>query len=114
MAHNVNKIHKESLSWDEKIMIGITGIVGSSLFVLFCILLSFTPFVFPSTLNLVQFISSGFLQLILLPIVLISGNLQSRHSELRAEADYQTNLKAELEIQRLHDKLDALMGKKVE
>jgi uncharacterized membrane protein len=49
----------------------------------------------------VQYISSGYLQLILLPLILVGQNLASRHSELRSEHDYQTNIKAEKEIEAI-------------
>ncbi len=42
------------------------------------------------------------------PIILMSQNRQSEKDRLRAEHDYEVNLKAELEIMLLHDKLDQL------
>lgn len=45
------------------------------------------------------------------PIILMSQNRQSQKDRLSAEHDYEVNLKAELEIMLLHDKLDALREK---
>ena len=42
------------------------------------------------------------------PIILMSQNRQSERDRLSAEHDYEVNLKAELEIMLLHDKLDLL------
>jgi uncharacterized membrane protein len=42
------------------------------------------------------------------PIILMSQNRQSEKDRLNAEHDYEVNLKAELEIMLLHDKLDLL------
>ena len=42
------------------------------------------------------------------PIILMSQNRQSEKDRISAEHDYEVNLKAELEIMRLHDKLDTL------
>jgi uncharacterized membrane protein len=42
------------------------------------------------------------------PIILMSQNRQSEKDRLSAEHDYEVNLKAELEIMLLHDKLDSL------
>lgn len=42
------------------------------------------------------------------PIILMSQNRQAEKDRLRATADYEVNLKAELEILALHAKLDAL------
>lgn len=43
------------------------------------------------------------------PIILMSQNRQEAKDRLRAEHDYQVNLKAELEIRYLHEKLDHLL-----
>jgi len=42
------------------------------------------------------------------PIILMSQNRQSEKDRLSAEHDYEVNLKAELEIMLLHEKLDLL------
>ena len=43
------------------------------------------------------------------PIILMSQNREEAKDRLRAEHDYQVNLKAELEIRHLHEKLDHLL-----
>ena len=40
------------------------------------------------------------------PIIMMSQNRQEAKDRLRSQNDYQINLKAELEIQYLHEKLD--------
>ena len=40
---------------------------------------------------------------------MMSQNRQSAKDRLRAEHDYQVNLKAELEVRQLHAKLDLLL-----
>jgi len=45
------------------------------------------------------------------PIILMSQNRQAYKDRLSAEHDYEVNLKAELEIIGLHEKLDALREK---
>ena len=42
------------------------------------------------------------------PIIMMSQNRQAAHDRLNAALDYQVNLKAELEIARLHERLDEL------
>ncbi|WP_088278970.1 DUF1003 domain-containing protein [Ideonella sp. A 288] len=42
------------------------------------------------------------------PVILMSQNRQSKKDRLSAAHDYEVNLKAELEIMLLHDKIDAL------
>lgn len=43
------------------------------------------------------------------PIIMMSQNRQEAKDRLRAEHDYRINLKAELEIRNLHEKLDHLL-----
>jgi uncharacterized membrane protein len=42
------------------------------------------------------------------PVIMMSQNRQEARDRLRSEADYEVNLKAELEITQLHDKIDEL------
>lgn len=43
------------------------------------------------------------------PVIMMSQNRQEKKDRLRAEHDYKVNLKAELEIRLLHEKVDHLM-----
>jgi uncharacterized membrane protein len=43
------------------------------------------------------------------PIIMMSQNRIETRDRLRSENDYQVNLKAELEIRHLHEKLDVLL-----
>jgi len=43
------------------------------------------------------------------PVILMSQNRQEAKDRLRAEHDYEINLKAEIEIRKLHEKLDHLL-----
>lgn len=116
--NNVNELHEKSLSFLDRFALFLTNWIGTIYcFIIFCILV-FIPFAFPSTLTMVQFISSAFLQLVLLPLIMVAGNLQQRHAEFKAEEDYQINIKAEKEIEELkksieeiNNKLDHLLSK---
>jgi uncharacterized membrane protein len=44
------------------------------------------------------------------PIIMMSQNRQEAKDRLRAQHDYQVNLKAELEIRQLHEKIDHLLS----
>jgi uncharacterized membrane protein len=44
------------------------------------------------------------------PIIMMSQNRQEVKDRLRSQHDYQVNLKAELEIRQLHDKIDHLLS----
>lgn len=43
------------------------------------------------------------------PVIMMSQNRQEARDRLQAERDYQVNLKAELEIHHLHEKIDHLL-----
>jgi len=48
------------------------------------------------------------------PVIMMSQNRQEAKDRLQAENDYKTNLKAELEVRQLHDKLDHLLTHQME
>lgn len=109
---NTNEIHRSRLSKLDKLALFITEKVGSMGFFFACVVLVTIPLLFTSTMSFVQYLSSGILQLILLPLIIVGQNLQGRHAELRAEHDYETNVKAEKEIETilLHlEKQDEMM-----
>lgn len=64
------------------------------------------PFVF---LNLVL----SMLAAIQAPIIMMAQNRQARHDRIDAAHDYEVNLKAEIEIMALHDKLDQLRNEQL-
>jgi len=65
------------------------------------------PFIF---LNLIL----SCLAAIQAPVIMMSQNRQEAKDRLRSEHDYQINLKAELEIRHLHEKLDHLLSRQWE
>ena len=48
------------------------------------------------------------------PVIMMSQNRQEDKDRLRSQHDYQVNLKAELEIRHLHDKIDHLLSRQWE
>lgn len=61
---------------------------------------------------------SNLIQILLMPLIMVGQNLQGRHAELRADSDYEVNVRAEEEIvsiiQRLKEQqmqLDAILHK---
>ena len=111
-SRNVNIRHRERLSKLDKLAVLITKKVGSMGFfmVVFTwtavwlawntlapVHLRFDPF---PAFVLWLFISN-MLQIFLMPLIMVGQNLQSRHSEIRAEEDYLINKKAELEIETI-------------
>src|ERR1035437_8732275 len=87
---NVREVHEQSLNVLDHIALAITTGVGS----MYCA-------VGGGPLTIVQLISQTFLQLVLLSVIMVGQNLQARHSEFRAENDYEVNMKAELEVETI-------------
>jgi uncharacterized membrane protein len=117
MIRNVNKEHKESLSALDKVAIFITGIVGTMWCAIAFTLLALISL--PQAINggvatTISWIAQTFLQLVLLSIIMVGQNLQSRHSELRADADYETNVEAKKDIENLTKRLDAIETQKLD
>lgn len=119
-AKNSYQVHKNSLSSLDKFAMAMTNTVGTMGFFFVCLILVLIPLFITSSLPIVQYISSGILQLIFLPLIMVGQNLQGRYTEIRAQHDFDTNVKAEKEIETilLHlEKQDEVMSeilKKIE
>lgn len=111
-VRNPNIIHRERLSPLELLAVWITEHVGTMgffflIFLWTAIWLSWNIFA-PQSLQfdpypafvLWLFISNT-IQIFLMPLIMIGQNLQGRHSEVRAEADFEINAKAEKEIEAI-------------
>lgn len=48
---------------------------------------------------------SNMIQIFLMPLIMVGQNLQGKHAEVRAENDYQANMKAEAEIREIKEEL---------
>jgi len=114
MIRNVNKEHREKLSVLDKIALAITKMVGT----MWCaILFSVIALIgLPAALNngtedTITWIVQTFLQLVLLSVILAGQNLQNRHSELRADADYENNINVKKDAEIIMKRLDDLEKK---
>jgi uncharacterized membrane protein len=107
---NVNKSHRERLSTLDKIALWITEHVGSMGFfiIIFCWTVLWLGWntIAPASLRFDPFPAfvlwlfiSNMVQIFLMPLIMVGQNLQSKHTELRAEQDFAINKKAELEIE---------------
>lgn len=109
---NANQVHKQSLTRLERFAVWITDKVGSmGFFLIICGWtfswlgwntlaprdLRFDPF--PAFV--LWLFMSNVLQIFLMPLIMIGQNLQGRHSEARAESDFDVNVKAEREIETI-------------
>jgi uncharacterized membrane protein len=117
---NPNEEMEEQLTFGQRVADSVSHFGGSWTFIiLFCLLLLAW-----ATVNTTWILAKPpdpfpyiFLNLMLsmvaalqAPIIMMSQNRQAMHDRLRADLDYEVNVKAELAIQQLHRKLDELRG----
>ena len=117
MPRNVNQEHKQSLTLLDKAAIVITKIVGTmwcAIAFTILALISLPAAIQGGTAPTISWIAQTFLQLVLLSIIMVGQNLQSKHSELRADADYETNIEAKKDIEKLMKRLDSIEHDKLE
>lgn len=109
---NINVQHKKNLSILERLAVVITDRVGTMgfFFIIFfwtAIWLNWNIFA-PDTWKfdpvpacVFWLFISNMVQIFLMPLIMVGQNLQGRHSEARAEADYEVNKVAEKEIETI-------------
>ena len=109
---NVNIEHLANLSKLDKLAVWITDHVGTmgffiTIFVWTVIWLGWNM-IGPANLRfdpypgfVLWLFLSNMIQIFLMPLIMIGQNLQGSHSEARAEADFEVNTRAELEIETI-------------
>lgn len=108
---NTYKAHKQHISRMDRLAIWITDNVGTMGF--FMIIFGWTviwlgwnllvpKYAFdPYPAFVLWLFISNMIQIFLMPLIMIGQNLQGRHSEIRAESDFEVNVKAEREIETI-------------
>lgn len=124
IAENINQTYTEQMTFGERIADRVAAFGGSWTF----IILFGAVIALWCGLNLALAIEGGafdpypfiFLNLILsmlaavqAPLIMMSQNRQAQKDRLAAGHDYEINLKAELEILALHEKLDDVRQEKL-
>ena len=109
---NVNVEHEKSLTRLERFAVWITDHIGSMGF--FIIIFGWTILWLgwntlalkemrfdPFPAFVLWLFISNMIQIFLMPLIMIGQNLQGRHAEIRAESDFEVNVKAEREIEAI-------------
>jgi len=119
LAENINVAFEKNITFGQHIADHVASFGGSWIFIgafflvlatwiainsVSTLLRAFDPFPY-ILLNLIL----SCLAAIQAPIIMMSQNRIETRDRLRSENDYQVNLKAELEIRHLHEKLDVLL-----
>lgn len=116
-VRDINSEHAEQLSRLDRIALAITDRVGTMGF--FLIIFSWTvlwlgwnllapkPLQFDPPMAFVLWLFiSNMIQIFLMPLLMVGQNLQGRHAELRAQSDYEVNVRAEHEIDAILQHLE--------
>lgn len=115
---NVNEAYEQSFSRMERIAIWVTDRVGTMGFFLIIAVWTIVwlgwNIVAPASLRfdpapafVLWLFISNLIQIHLMPLIMVGQNLQGRHSELRATADFEVNQKAEREIETVLEHLSS-------
>jgi uncharacterized membrane protein len=116
-VRNVNHEFRPHLSRLEKLAVWTTARVGTMGFFLIIfawtvVWLSWNMFApqhmrfDPYPAFVLWLFISNMIQIFLMPLIMIGQNLQGRHAEARAEADFEVNTKAEREIETILQHLE--------
>jgi hypothetical protein len=91
---NVNHRHAQSMSPLDRAGVSITRAVGTMICAIIFALLAFISL--PAAIHthnlitIIAWIAQTFLQLVLLPIIMVGQNIQGRHSETLADEEFKT------------------------
>ena len=119
---NVNIEHKDSLTLLERFALWITERIGTMgfffiIFVWTIFWLSWNTFApvelrfDPLPAFVLWLFISNMIQIFLMPLIMIGQNLQGRHAEKRADADYEVNIQSGREIETILQHLENLNQK---
>jgi uncharacterized membrane protein len=111
-AKNINVVHRSKMSKMDRLALFITERIGTMGF--FFIIFTWTVIWLgwnvlapkgmkfdPGPAFVLWLFISNLIQLHLMPLLLIGQNVQSKHSDLRSEHDFETDKKAEKEIEAI-------------
>jgi uncharacterized membrane protein len=113
---NINAIHKDNLCVQDKIALVITSAIGTMYAVYFFAIFmggwmlwqmhsahkAFDPYPFAFLLFL-----GNIIQLLLMPLIMVGQNIQGKHSELRAEEEFNTTKSSYQDIEHVLERLDS-------
>jgi uncharacterized membrane protein len=119
VAEDLNRQYEEKLSWGERLADNVASFGGSWRFIILfaafifvwvgvnAAVLLFRPFDPYPFILLNLFLS--LIAAVQAPIIMMSQNRQADRDRLRAENDYKVNLKAEIEIRSIGERVDQLI-----
>ena len=117
VSKNAHVLHLQQLTFGQRVSDKLADVAGSWRFI-FAFGLILGVWILLNTVALIHHwdkypyillnLFLSMLAAIQAPVIMMSQNRQEDRDRVRGEHDYEVNLKAELEIQQLHKKLDGL------
>lgn len=115
--HNVNKQHYASLTPLDRLAVWVTDHVGTMGFFLIIFIWTFgwlgwntlappSARFDPFPAFVLWLFISNMIQILLMPLIMVGQNLQNRHAELRAEADFEISKRSEKEVKSIMTHLE--------
>lgn len=109
---NTNLIHRSRLSTLDKLALFITEKIGTMGFFLIILVWTFIWLLWnifaprnlkfdPAPAFVLWLFISNLIQIHLMPLIMLGQNIQGKYAQLRSEHDFQTDLKAENEIETI-------------
>lgn len=120
IAENANELYQEEISFSQELADHVSRFVGSWTFVMIFTFImvawiSYNSFLLLGTLKpfdpfpyILLNLGLSTLAAIQAPIIMMAQNRQVEKDKIKVEANYQVTLKSDLEIMRLHQKIDEL------
>lgn len=105
LKHIIKKINE----FNDLVALKATLVIATMWCVYAFAIMVMIPFFIPSTTTIIQFISSAFLQLLFLPLIMVGQDVQGRKSEARAQQDHETIMAEMAELKAIHKDLHAVM-----
>jgi uncharacterized membrane protein len=114
---NVNELHRQTLSLQDRLALLITTAVGTMYAVYFFALFMagwmlwqssishkpFDPYPFAFLLFL-----GNIVQLLLMPLIMVGQNIQGRRAEIRSDEEYQTTVSSHRDLQEILRRLEKI------
>ncbi|MEK7091352.1 MAG: DUF1003 domain-containing protein [Patescibacteria group bacterium] len=116
---DVNLKHKSRFKLHDKVAVTVTTAIGSMYALYFFIIFVFGWMLWQSISTqpfdpfpyVFMIFISNIIQLLLLPLIMVGQNIQSKHTQLRAEEEYQTTITIHQDIETILTTLSDLHQK---
>ena len=94
----------------DRLILWTAATLGSSACVYLFFLFPLIPLLWPATLDVVQFVSSGVLQLVALPVLAVAAGIEGMRTRAQAREQHDAMIEMMREIREMHAELHAKLN----